>query len=245
MIRLGNVISSNYIGKSAIFDAPKNGTTYGRRNGAWNAITGGLSGASAFTNLTDVPTDYTDQAGKILAVNEAEDALVFIDPATGGSSNFWSSPTTNRNFDMVEWSSGSVVTVGLTPPDTEFAKWFDIADAPVANTNDIIAVWMQVVVDVQAELDEVPYDRTIVFYDRLSFGVNIDPDNGGQAYEGVRSYIGDGFIAQNSLNIRVKFSDEPADAGRLYANLFFGPTRGTLTFYWNAKLFISAPITPF
>lgn len=207
MIRFGNVISSNYIGKSAIFDAPKDGTIYGRQNGSWVEAPAGSGG--------------------------------------GPVSNLWNSPTTNLSFDMVEWSSGSEVTVGTTLPNTEFAKWFDIVDAPVANPNDILAVWMQLVVDVDAENNGVPYDRTTVFFDRVSFGVNIDTLTGGDAFEGVRSYVGDGFIADNALNVRAKFSDVPADAGRLYASLNFGPTLGTLTFYWNARLFIAKPTSPF
>ncbi|HPI20988.1 MAG TPA: hypothetical protein PKY56_11515 [Candidatus Kapabacteria bacterium] len=36
-------------------------------------------GATAFTELSDVPSDYTDQAGKMLVVNDDEDALEFTD----------------------------------------------------------------------------------------------------------------------------------------------------------------------
>ncbi|GAA5482049.1 hypothetical protein [Haloferula sargassicola] len=43
-----------------------------------------VSGASAFTELSDAPSDYTGQSGKIPAVNEAEDGLEFIDPPIGG-----------------------------------------------------------------------------------------------------------------------------------------------------------------
>jgi len=39
---------------------------------------GGAAGATAFTELTDVPASYTDQAGKLVAVNAAEDALEFV-----------------------------------------------------------------------------------------------------------------------------------------------------------------------
>lgn len=37
-----------------------------------------------FTDLADVPSAFTDQGGKIVAVNEGETALEFIDPPTGG-----------------------------------------------------------------------------------------------------------------------------------------------------------------
>jgi len=43
-----------------------------------------LNHSHAFTSLTDVPTTYNGQAGKIAAVNSAEDALIFIDPPSGG-----------------------------------------------------------------------------------------------------------------------------------------------------------------
>lgn len=42
-------------------------------------------GASAFTELSDVPESYTDQAGKMLIVNENEDALEFTDVPSGGA----------------------------------------------------------------------------------------------------------------------------------------------------------------
>ncbi|MDD2999957.1 MAG: hypothetical protein PHV05_12920, partial [Candidatus Riflebacteria bacterium] len=42
-------------------------------------------GATAFTELSDVPQSYADQAGKMLIVNEDEDALEFTDVPSGGS----------------------------------------------------------------------------------------------------------------------------------------------------------------
>ena len=48
----------------------------------WAAAAGG---ASAFTDLTDVPADYDSQAGKYLAVNGTEDGIEFVDaPSSGG-----------------------------------------------------------------------------------------------------------------------------------------------------------------
>lgn len=48
---------------------------------------GGVSepGASAFVDLTDVPSDYTGQSGKLVAVKGTEDGLEFVDPASGGA----------------------------------------------------------------------------------------------------------------------------------------------------------------
>ena len=38
----------------------------------------------SFTTLPDTPSSYTGQAGKVVAVNETEDGLVFIDAPSGG-----------------------------------------------------------------------------------------------------------------------------------------------------------------
>jgi len=60
-------------------------TSDGDGKGAWAAATGG--GASAFTDLTDAPSAYTGQAGKVVAVNSGETALEFI-AGGGGASAF-------------------------------------------------------------------------------------------------------------------------------------------------------------
>jgi len=60
-------------------------TSDGDGKGAWAAATGG--GASAFTDLSDVPAAYTGQAGKVVAVNSGETALEFI-AGGGGASAF-------------------------------------------------------------------------------------------------------------------------------------------------------------
>lgn len=45
---------------------------------------GASGGASAFTDLTDAPNDYTGAGGKLLAVTVGEDGLEFVDPPSGG-----------------------------------------------------------------------------------------------------------------------------------------------------------------
>lgn len=45
----------------------------------------GGGGASAFTDLTDAPSSYTGQAGKLVAVKDTEDGVEFIDAATPDS----------------------------------------------------------------------------------------------------------------------------------------------------------------
>lgn len=59
-------------------------TSDGDGRGAWATATGG---ASAFTDLSDVPAAYTGQAGKVVAVNSGETALEFI-AGGGGASAF-------------------------------------------------------------------------------------------------------------------------------------------------------------
>ena len=62
---------------------------------SWNAASGiwinkqiaGGGGASTFLDLTDVPDDYSGQAGLVVAVNDAEDALEFIAGGGGGGSS--------------------------------------------------------------------------------------------------------------------------------------------------------------
>src|SRR5262245_11899135 len=54
---------------------------------AWNPTTLGMSGASAFTDLSDVPASYTGEALKTVRVNAGETGLEFT-TATGGASDF-------------------------------------------------------------------------------------------------------------------------------------------------------------
>lgn len=69
------------LGTIATFnDAPSDGSTYGRKNGAWEAVSG--SGATTFLALTDTPSAFTSQALKLVRVNAAETALEFVDGAT-------------------------------------------------------------------------------------------------------------------------------------------------------------------
>jgi hypothetical protein len=51
-------------------------------SGSWTNFGAG-GGASTFLALTDTPSAYTDQAGKILAVNTGETAVEFIAPPSG------------------------------------------------------------------------------------------------------------------------------------------------------------------
>jgi hypothetical protein len=55
-------------------------------------------GATAFTELSDVPQSYTDQAGKMLVVNEGETALEFTDVPISNILNFHTQTDLICNF---------------------------------------------------------------------------------------------------------------------------------------------------
>lgn len=73
----------------------------------------GIVGAEAFTDLSDVPNDYTGQAGLVVAVNGTEDGLEFV---TGGAGGGWDlvideDGTSFSNFTAASgsWSSDGTV----------------------------------------------------------------------------------------------------------------------------------------
>lgn len=91
----------------------------------------GSSADGNFTDLVDVPTAYTDMAGKVIAVKASEDGLEFVDGGSGGSggatafTGLTDTPTTltadkwlkvNSNGDGLELvdapSGGSTATAG-------------------------------------------------------------------------------------------------------------------------------------
>lgn len=76
-------------------------------NGAWAPFAGGGGGASDFTDLDDVPSSYTGSANKLVAVNGAGTALVFVDPPTGGGIN----PQTGTTYTLVVADAGKTVTM--------------------------------------------------------------------------------------------------------------------------------------
>lgn len=68
---------------------------------------GGGSGAVTFLDLTDTPSSYTGQSGKVVAVKTDESGLEFI--AAGSGSCLWS------ELDTTNIGVGDNVWVGLTP----------------------------------------------------------------------------------------------------------------------------------
>ncbi len=100
-------------------------TSDGDGRGAWATATGG---ASAFTDLSDVPAAYTGQAGKVVAVNSGETALEFI-AGGGGASAFTDlsdapSAYTSQGGKYVRVNTGetglefATVSGGSAGPDT-------------------------------------------------------------------------------------------------------------------------------
>jgi hypothetical protein len=75
-----------------------------------NYILGGSTGSSTFLDLTDTPSDYTGQAGKVAAVNTAEDALEFIEVEGIGTVT----SVAVSGSDGIEVDSGSPITAAGT-----------------------------------------------------------------------------------------------------------------------------------
>ena len=79
------------------------------------SVGGGGEGASAFTDLSDVPASYVNQYGRVLAVNADEDGLTF-DPAdvylsagpSGGNVFINGGETGGGNITMTTFGSGVI-----------------------------------------------------------------------------------------------------------------------------------------
>ena len=83
-----------------------------RADGSWVTVStggGGGGGASVFTDLSDVPNNYTGQANKFVAVADSQDGLTFTDAITSLGSlsdvNFGSS--TPNNGDAIVYDGAS------------------------------------------------------------------------------------------------------------------------------------------
>lgn len=85
---------------------------------------GGDNGVESFLELSDTPSDYTGQAGKLVAVNPLEDALEFIDAPSGGGGNGGGVEWETGTFTPVlQTSTGDeITTVNVTQAVGEYAK---------------------------------------------------------------------------------------------------------------------------
>jgi hypothetical protein len=72
----------------------------------WDEFGSG-GGASAFTDLTDAPSDYTGQGGKLVAVNSGATALEFITPATLDAADLTSGVATDGHVLTADGAGGA------------------------------------------------------------------------------------------------------------------------------------------
>ena len=132
--------SSARINWSQIMGAPSQGGTNTNivRQLIAEALADFSGGASAFTDLTDTPSSYTGQGGKVVAVNVGEDALEFI--AASGVGTVTSVAVSGS--DGIEVDSGSPVTaagtiaLGLNKANT--LTFLNVADGAQVNAIDSV-----------------------------------------------------------------------------------------------------------
>lgn len=112
--------------------------------------------------------------------------------------------------------------------------WFDLDDAPVSSA-DVIGIDLSVVVEATIPGDP---DRTarIIRPNYRFMNVLYDDNSGmGNVNDGARIWSGSNYV-EDRIEISIRKSEVPADAGRVYATLRYGAV-GTMTFYWNATLY--------
>lgn len=112
--------------------------------------------------------------------------------------------------------------------------WFDLENAPVSS-NTVIAVDMSVVVDVTMQGDPIQYAK--IFHPNFRFANALYDDNTGEGglSAGIRVWSGSSFV-EDMTDINERRNTTPGDNGRVYATFTNGSV-GTMTFYWNAKLY--------
>jgi len=104
--------------------------------------TGGGGGATAFTDLTDVPSSYTSQALKVVRVNAGETALEFTTLAGGGDAlttdplSQFASTTSSQLAGVISDETGSGALVFATSP-TLVTPTLGAATATTLNTHTI------------------------------------------------------------------------------------------------------------
>jgi len=115
---------AHYYGSAWHFYTPPEGlaiysigddTTYRYLSSAWDEAAGG-GGASDFTDLGDVPSSYSGQGGKHVAVNSGATALEFVAAGGGGARNYLLNPDFTLN--QRGFAGGS-----LSDGDYGFDRW--------------------------------------------------------------------------------------------------------------------------
>jgi hypothetical protein len=93
-----------------IAEAPGDGCFYARKDCTWCAFTtGGSGGASAFTDLSDVPAAYTSADGCFVRVNATCTGLEFVAPPAGTGDVVGPATATCLNFAAFDGTTGKLI----------------------------------------------------------------------------------------------------------------------------------------
>lgn len=91
-------------------DAPNNANLYGRKGGAWSVV----KQTYAFTDLSNVPTTFLGQGGKVLAVKSDETGLELIDvEADAGSGSLVPDYGEHLHWRILTHATGGGSQVGI------------------------------------------------------------------------------------------------------------------------------------
>lgn len=106
-----------------------------------------LGGAAAFLNLTDTPSSYSGQAGKVPAVNSAEDALEFVTMAAGEdiSREFYQDFSTSEKDMGMAWHDNKkiyskVINLGALPDGSSASTLKSVAHN-ISGLAEIVRIW--------------------------------------------------------------------------------------------------------
>lgn len=114
------------------------------------------------------------------------------------------------------------------------AVWFDLANDPV-EANTITAVDMSLIIEPMLDGDPILTAKILRPNVRFANALYDDDSGAGGISTGANVWSGSS-VARGAVNMDIRKTSEPADAGRIYASFDDGKT-GTITFYWNAKLY--------
>jgi hypothetical protein len=83
------------------------------------AIGNGVSGVTNFLGLTDTPSSYSGQSGKIVKVKSDEEGLEFVDPSEGDGDVVGPASATNDNIAVFDGTTGKVIKDGGATLDSK------------------------------------------------------------------------------------------------------------------------------
>lgn len=151
---------------------------------------------------------------------------------SGGSQFYFNVPFVNDGLYTFTYTAGQSAIIRFNRGNT-FEPWFDLANAPVANANNVLFASMKVF----ARASGIIANNAVYgykYFDNFSLGLTIDPvTNQGFVNYGQESDQGNQTVA-NAINIRARFNNDPH---RIYCTYnYFDP--GEITVFWDAKLFV-------